>query len=107
MLVELRRPSDAIRPYDKNPRKNDPAVDAVARSITDYGFRQPIVVDADGVIVVGHTRWKAAQKLGLKQVPVHVADLPPEKAKAYRIADNQPQPSPIGTSNCCRSNWPS
>jgi ParB-like chromosome segregation protein Spo0J len=87
MQVELRAVDD-VKPYDRNPRLNDPAVDAVARSITEYGWRQPIVVDRDGVIVVGHTRWKAAKKLGLAQVPVHVADLPPEKAKAYRLADN-------------------
>jgi DNA modification methylase len=69
---------------------NDPAVDAVAASIREFGFRQPIVVDEDGVIVVGHTRWKAAQKLGLEQVPVHVArDLTPEQRKAYRLADNK------------------
>ena len=73
-----------------NPRVNDDAVDAVAASIREFGFRQPIVVDADGVIICGHTRWKAAQKLGLEKVPVHVAkDLSPEQIKAYRIADNQ------------------
>jgi ParB-like chromosome segregation protein Spo0J len=72
MLVELRSP-DSIKPYDRNPRLNDSAVDAVARSITEFGFRQPIVVDSDDVIVVGHTRWKAAQQLGLSKVPVHVA----------------------------------
>lgn len=87
MLIE-QRDIETIRPYDKNPRRNDAAVDAVARSITDYGFRQPIVLDKDGVIVVGHTRYKAALKLGMKRVPVHVADLSPEKARAYRIADN-------------------
>jgi hypothetical protein len=87
--VEL-RPIEAIQPYPGNPRVNDGAVDAVAASLKEFGFRQPIVVDAEGVIVVGHTRWKAAQKLGLGKVPVHVAtDLPPEKVKAYRIADNQ------------------
>jgi len=79
-----------LRPYDKNPRQNDQAVEAVARSIREYGFRVPLVVDADGVIICGHTRWKAAQKLGLAKVPVHVAnDLPPEQVKAYRIADNK------------------
>ena len=89
MDIELRN-IDEIRPYEKNPRVNDQAVDAVAASLREYGFRQPIVVDGDGVIIVGHTRWKAAKKLGLAQVPVHVArDLPPEKVKAYRIADNQ------------------
>ena len=79
-----------IKPYPGNPRKNDAAVDAVAASIAKYGFRQPIIVDKDGVIIVGHTRFKAAQKLKLETVPVHVAsDLSEEDAKAYRIADNQ------------------
>ena len=88
MHVEL-RPIDSIRPYPGNPRINEDAVDAVARSIKEFGFRQPIVVDGEGVIVVGHTRYKAAIKLGLKMVPVHVAtDLTPEQVKAYRIADN-------------------
>ena len=89
MKIEL-RPLAEIRPYEKNPRLNDNAVEAVTRSIREFGFRQPIVVDADGVIVVGHTRWKAAAKLGLDKVPVHVArELTPEKARAYRIADNK------------------
>ena len=89
MKVENRKITD-IKPYDKNPRDNDGAVEAVARSIREYGFRQPIVVDADSVIIVGHTRWKAAQKLGLAEVPVHVAtDLTPAQIKAYRIADNK------------------
>ena len=89
MKVELRKPED-IKPYEHNPRDNDGAVEAVARSIREYGFRQPIVVDAEGVIVVGHTRWKAAKALGLKEVPVHVAtDMSPEQIKAYRIADNK------------------
>ena len=89
MDIKLRSIDD-IRPYEKNPRINDAAVEAVAASLKEFGFRQPIVVDTDGVIIVGHTRWKAAKKLGLKKVPVHVAtDLSPEKVKAYRIADNQ------------------
>jgi len=84
------RPLAEIKPYEKNPRINDAAVDAVAASIRQFGFRQPIVVDGDGVIVCGHTRWKAAQKLGLREVPVHVArDLTPEQIRAYRIADNK------------------
>ena len=88
MKVELRK-TDALKPYERNPRVNEDAVDAVARSIREFGFRPPIVVDADGVIVVGHTRWKAAQRLGLEKVPVHVAkDLTPEQARAYSIADN-------------------
>jgi hypothetical protein len=78
-----------VVPYEKNPRINAGAVDAVAKSIQTFGFRQPIVVDRDGVIVVGHTRWLAAKQIGLAEVPVHVAvDLTPAQAKAYRIADN-------------------
>ena len=87
--IEL-RDINLIVPYEKNPRINDGAVDAVAASLETFGFRQPIVVDKDGVIIAGHTRLKAAQKLGLKKVPVHVAtDLSPEQVKAYRIADNK------------------
>ena len=63
MLIEL-RPLTSIHPYDKNPRINDDAVDAVMASLREFGFRQPIVVDADGVIICGHTRFKAAQRLG-------------------------------------------
>jgi DNA modification methylase len=89
MQVEM-RPITAVRPYENNPRHNDAAVDAVAASIREYGFRQPIVVDEEGVIIVGHTRFKAALKLGLTEVPVHVAvGLSPAQARAYRIADNQ------------------
>ena len=89
MKIEMRKLSE-IKPYDRNPRKNDSAVDAVAASITEFGFRAPIVVDAEDVIIVGHTRWKASQKLGLERVPVHVAnELTPAQVKAYRIADNK------------------
>jgi DNA modification methylase len=89
MQVEM-RPINTIWPYENNPRLNDAAVDAVAASIREFGFRQPIVVDEDGVIIVGHTRYKAALKLGLEEVPVHVAvGLSPAQAKAYRLADNQ------------------
>src|SRR5262249_38816152 len=83
------RPLAEIKPYERNPRVNDDAVAAVAESIRRFGFRQPIVVDTHGVIVVGHTRLKAAYKLGLDRAPVHVAkDLTPEQIRAYRIADN-------------------
>ena len=79
-----------ITPYENNPRQNEEAVEAVAESIRQFGFRQPIVVDEAGVIVCGHTRFKAAQMLELKRVPVHVAtDLTPEQIRAYRIADNK------------------
>jgi DNA modification methylase len=88
MKIKL-TPLDDVRPYENNPRVNDNAVEAVARSLKEFGFRQPIVVDAEGVIVVGHTRWKAAKHLGLQKIPVHVAeDLSPEQIKAFRIADN-------------------
>jgi ParB-like chromosome segregation protein Spo0J len=88
MLVEI-WPIGRVKPYEKNPRLNAGAVDAVAKSIQQFGWRQPIVVDRDGVIVVGHTRWLAATQLGLTEVPVHVAaDLTPAQAKAYRIGDN-------------------
>ena len=89
MQVSLRALAD-IKPYEHNPRANDQAVDAVAASINEFGFRQPIVVEESGTIIVGHTRYKAAQKLGLDKVPVHVAQgLTVEQIKAYRIADNQ------------------
>ena len=78
-----------ITPYARNPRQNDNAVEGVARSIKEFGFQQPIVVDSAGVIVIGHTRYKAAQWLGLVSVPVHVADdLSVEQITALRIADN-------------------
>jgi DNA modification methylase len=89
MKVEMRDIAQ-IKPYENNPRFNDAAVDAVAKSIQEFGFRQPIVVDEDYVIIVGHTRYKAALKLGMKRVPVHVAKgLTPAQARAYRLADNQ------------------
>ena len=72
MKIEVWKITD-VTPYPGNPRINDDAVDAVAASLKEFGFRQPIVVDAKGVIVCGHTRFKAAQKLGLEKVPVHVA----------------------------------
>jgi DNA modification methylase len=89
VLVELRN-IEEIKPYAGNPRANDHAVEAVAASIREFGFRQPIVVDETGTILAGHTRYKAALKLGLKKVPVHVAkDLTPAQIKAYRLADNK------------------
>lgn len=81
---------DSLIPYANNPRLNDNAVDAVAASIKEFGFKVPIVVDCENVIINGHTRLKAAHKLGLKQVPVIVADdLTPEQVKAFRLADNK------------------
>lgn len=79
-----------IKPYPKNPRDNDAGVDAVANSIKEFGWQQPIVVDKDNVIIVGHTRYKAAKKLGMKEVPVVVAsNLSDEQVRAYRLADNK------------------
>ena len=79
-----------IKPYEKNPRKNDNAVNAVANSISQFGFKNPIVIDGNNVIICGHTRYKAAQKLGLDVVPCVVADdLTEEQIKAYRLADNK------------------
>lgn len=81
---------DELKPYEKNPRKNDDAVSYVAESIRQYGFKVPIVVDRNNVIVAGHTRYKAAKALELESVPCVVADdLSDEQIKAYRIADNK------------------
>ena len=77
-------------PYEKNPRKNDQSVDKVANSIKEFGFKVPIVVDKNNIIVCGHTRYKAAKKLKLAVVPCVVADdLTEEQIKAYRLADNK------------------
>lgn len=86
--IEYKR-LDEIRPYDNNPRRNDEAAKAVANSIREFGFQSPIIVDRDGVIIAGHTRYKAARRLKLQTVPVIVAgELTPEQVKALRIADN-------------------
>jgi DNA modification methylase len=83
-------PLAKIRPYPGNPRHNEQAIAAVARSIEEYGFCQPIVLDTQGVIIVGDTRFKAAQRLDLAEVPVYIAaGLSPAQAKAYRLADNK------------------
>lgn len=106
MIVQM-RPIGSIRPYENNPRNNDAAVEAVVRSIREYGWRQPIVVDSDGIIIVGHTRHKAAIAMGLQEVPVHVAaDLPPDKARAYRIADNRVGELADGSRRRCHRNLP-
>lgn len=77
-------------PYDNNPRNNDDAVDAVACSIQEFGFKQPIVADENMVIIAGHTRYKAAQLLKMDKVPVLTAsDLSPDQVRAYRLADNK------------------
>jgi hypothetical protein len=85
----VQRPLKDIKPYWRNPRDNEPAVGAVKQSIEKYGFNSPIVVDPKGVIIAGHTRYKALLELGWEKAPVVVADLDPQKAKEYRIADNK------------------
>ena len=81
---------DELIPYINNPRLNDDAVDAVASSIKNFGFKNPIIIDSDNEIINGHTRLKAAKKLGLDTVPVIIADdLTEAQKKAFRIADNK------------------
>ena len=80
----------SVIPYARNPRRNDAAISKVAASLQEFGWRQPIVVDAEMVVVAGHTRLEAARSLGIKEVPIHVAaGLTPEQIKAYRLADNR------------------
>lgn len=82
-------PLSKLHPYENNPRLNDTAMVAVENSIKEFGFRVPILVDGNGVIVAGHTRYKAAKHLGMKEVPiVRIDDLTDEQIKAFRIADN-------------------
>lgn len=79
-----------LKPYEKNPRLNDEAVKYVANSIKEFGFKVPIIVDKNNVIVAGHTRYKASKELGLKEVPCIIADdLNEEQIKAFRLADNK------------------
>lgn len=86
----IEKPINEVIHYEKNPRINDNAVPAVMKSIEEFGFKVPIVIDKNGTIVTGHTRLKAAKKLGMKTVPCIVADdLTPEQIKAFRLADNK------------------
>lgn len=81
---------DELKPYEKNPRKNDDAVEYVANSIKEFGFKVPIIVDENNIIIAGHTRYKASKKLGIKEVPCIIADdLTEEQIKAFRLADNK------------------
>ncbi len=81
---------EELKPYEKNPRKNEKAVKYVKNSIEEFGFKVPIVIDKDNVIVAGHTRLEAAKELGLEEVPCIVADdLTEEQVKAFRLADNK------------------
>lgn len=82
--------TEKLIPYINNPRINDKAVDVVAASIKEFGFKNPILIDKENVVIAGHTRLKAAKKLGLKEVPViRVEDLTENQIKAFRIADNR------------------
>lgn len=81
---------EELIPYENNPRKNDDAVEKVALSISAFGFKVPIVIDANNVIVTGHTRLRAAKKLGITTVPcIKADDLTDEQIKAFRLADNK------------------
>lgn len=81
---------EELKPYEKNPRNNDNAIEYVKKSIQKFGFKVPMVIDKKGVIVTGHTRYKACQQLGIEEVPCIVADdLTPQQIKAFRIADNK------------------
>jgi len=83
-------PIGDVKPYENNPRNNDHAVAKVAGSIKDFGWQQPIVVDANNVVITGHTRLKAAHTLGLKEVPVLTAkDLDETKVEEFRLTDNR------------------
>lgn len=89
MKVILKKTSE-IKPYDKNPRLNQEAIDAVAKSIAEYGFLNPLTICPDGTLVRGHTRWEAAKKLNLSHVPVLIADnMTEDEIRAFRIADNK------------------
>lgn len=91
IIMEIKMVSVAdIIPYENNPRENTEAVQYVAKSIKEFGWKVPIVIDAEGVIITGHTRYLAAKQLGIVEIPCVVAsDLSPEKARAYRLADNK------------------
>lgn len=81
---------DELIPYDNNPRINDEAVEYVKNSIKEFGFKVPIIIDKDNVIIAGHTRIKASKELGIKDIPCIIADdLTEEQVKAFRLADNK------------------
>lgn len=82
-------PISRVKPYKNNPRVHNDAIDAIAKSIEEFGFQQPIVVDTKGVILAGHGRYYAILKLGRKSIHVRIANLSGAKARAYRIADNK------------------
>ena len=95
-----------IKPYENNPRYNDDAVDKVVKSIQEFGFKVPIVVDKNGVIIAGHTRLKAAKKLGMKEAPCIVAkDLTEEQARPLGLLIIRQASSLRGMTSYCGKNW--
>lgn len=89
MEIKYKKIQD-IKPYDNNPRFNEEAIDYVANSIKEFGFKVPLVIDKNNVIITGHTRYEASKKLNLKEVPVIIADdLNEEEVNTYRLADNK------------------
>lgn len=95
-----------LKPYENNPRNNEAAVDKVAASISEFGFKVPIIIDRENVIVAGHTRYLAAQKLELQKVPCIVADdLTPNQIKAFRLADNKVRNLAAGISRSSTRNF--
>lgn len=83
------KPLSELKPYWRNPRNNEAAVDAVVASIQEFGVCQPVLIDKDNVLIAGHTRYKAMQRLGITEAPCVVLELSPEKAREYRIIDNK------------------
>lgn len=89
MNIQMLKLSD-VKPYENNPRKNNEAVKQVAQSIKEFGFKVPVVIDKNNVIIAGHTRYKAAKRLKMKEIPTIIADdLTDEQVKAFRLADNK------------------
>lgn len=81
---------DSIKPYENNPRHNEEAIPYVMNSIKEFGFKNPIIIDKNNVIIAGHTRLESAKRLGIKEVPIiHADDLTEEQVKAFRLADNK------------------
>ena len=89
MIKIIKKDIDELIPYENNARINDAAIDVVANSINDFGFKNPCIIDKNNVLIAGHTRVAACKKLGIKEIPCIVADdLTDEQIKAFRIADN-------------------
>jgi len=81
---------NSIKPYENNPRHNEEAIPYVMNSIKEFGFKNPIIIDKNNVIIAGHTRLESAKRLGMKEVPIiHADDLTEEQVKAFRLADNK------------------